>query len=106
MAAPIASGRSDLAGWVSHQLEKRRLSTAHTNNGRSRMTALFRVRRAVWPSKQTSGWGMRCIYTHPIFDSAALYDVKSTWSISTDSALICGNPSSFDPIGKSEIGTI
>ena len=30
MTAPIASGRSDLAGWVSHPLVKRRLITAHT----------------------------------------------------------------------------
>jgi hypothetical protein len=30
MTAPIASGRSDLAGWVSHPLVKHRLCTAHT----------------------------------------------------------------------------
>ena len=30
IAAPIASGRSDLAGWDFHPLEKRRLITAHT----------------------------------------------------------------------------
>ena len=30
MTAPNASGRSDLAGWVFHPLEKRRLITAHT----------------------------------------------------------------------------
>ena len=33
MTAPIASGRSDLAGWVSHPLVKRRLITAHTQGG-------------------------------------------------------------------------
>ena len=33
IAAPIASGRSDLAGWDFHPLEKRRLITAHTQNG-------------------------------------------------------------------------
>ncbi|MGZ4998592.1 MAG: hypothetical protein ACXV8J_12300, partial [Methylobacter sp.] len=33
MTAPIASGRSDLAGRVSHPLVKRRLCTAHTLNG-------------------------------------------------------------------------
>lgn len=30
MTAPIASGWSDLAGWVFHPLVKRRLCTAHT----------------------------------------------------------------------------
>jgi hypothetical protein len=34
MTAPNASGRSDLAGRVSHPLEKRRLSTAHAKSGR------------------------------------------------------------------------
>jgi hypothetical protein len=33
IAAPIASGRSDLAGWDFHPLEKRRLITAHTHSG-------------------------------------------------------------------------
>ena len=33
MTAPIASGRSDLAGWVSHPLVKRRLCTAHAKTG-------------------------------------------------------------------------
>ena len=33
VTAPIASGRSDLAGWVSHPLVKRRLITAHTPTG-------------------------------------------------------------------------
>jgi hypothetical protein len=37
MTAPIASGRSDLAGWVSHPLVKRRLSTAHTHSGQSKI---------------------------------------------------------------------
>ena len=32
IAAPIASGRSDLAGWDFHPLEKRRLITAHTHS--------------------------------------------------------------------------
>jgi len=32
IAAPIASGRSDLAGWDFHTLEKRRLITAHTHS--------------------------------------------------------------------------
>jgi len=31
IAAPIASGRSDLAGWDFHPLEKRRLITAHAH---------------------------------------------------------------------------
>ncbi len=34
LTAPIASGRSDLAGWGLHPLEKRRLITAHTHNSR------------------------------------------------------------------------
>jgi len=34
LTAPIASGRSDLAGWGLHPLEKRRLITAHTLSGR------------------------------------------------------------------------
>ncbi len=38
MTAPIASGRSDLAGWVSHPLVKRRLCTAHTQKSRSRFS--------------------------------------------------------------------
>jgi hypothetical protein len=35
MTAPIASGRSDLAGWVSHPLVKRRLCTAHAKSSHS-----------------------------------------------------------------------
>ena len=35
IAAPIASGRSDLAGWDFHPLEKRRLITAHTRKSHS-----------------------------------------------------------------------
>ena len=35
MTAPIASGRSDLAGWVSHPLIERRLCTAHANTCQS-----------------------------------------------------------------------
>ena len=35
MTAPMASGRSDLAGWVSHPLVKRRLTTGHANCRRS-----------------------------------------------------------------------
>jgi hypothetical protein len=35
MTAPIASGRSDLAGWVSHPLVKRRLITAHAKTGQT-----------------------------------------------------------------------
>ena len=38
MTAPIASGRNDLAGWVSHPLVKRRLCTAHTPSCRSRFS--------------------------------------------------------------------
>ena len=34
LTAPIASGRSDLAGWGLHPLEKRRLITAHTPSRR------------------------------------------------------------------------
>jgi hypothetical protein len=35
MTAPIASGWSKIAGWVSHPLGKRRLSTAHAISGHS-----------------------------------------------------------------------
>jgi len=35
LTAPIASGRSDLAGWGLHPLEKRRLITAHTHTRHS-----------------------------------------------------------------------
>jgi len=34
MTAKSASGRSDLAGWVSHPLVTRRLSKAHPKTGR------------------------------------------------------------------------
>ena len=39
MTAPIASGWSEIAGWVSHPLGKRRLCTAHARTCRSRMTS-------------------------------------------------------------------
>jgi hypothetical protein len=41
MTAPIASGRSDLAGWVSHPLVKRRLCTAHAKSGHSQKNQKF-----------------------------------------------------------------
>ena len=43
IAAPIASGRSDLAGWDFHPLEKRRLITAHTLNGHSDIDLSFPI---------------------------------------------------------------
>jgi hypothetical protein len=39
VTAPIASGWSEIAGWVSHPLGKRRLCTAHATSGHSRMTS-------------------------------------------------------------------
>jgi len=43
MTAPIASGRSDLAGWDFHPLEKRRLITAHTHCCHSDMDLSFPI---------------------------------------------------------------
>ena len=40
IAAPIASGCNELAGWASHQLEKHRLTTARTHCGRSRLYSM------------------------------------------------------------------
>jgi len=43
ITAPIASGRSDLAGWDFHPLEKRRLITAHTQKRHSDMDLSFPI---------------------------------------------------------------
>jgi len=77
MTAPIASGRSDLAGWVSHPLVKRRLCTAHTQTGLSRF-----YKPAIQPIQilRTRDLQSRHWRSHPNANSGYASDLVPQWN--------------------------